>query len=74
MIELRKSADRGTGKQPWLDARFTFSFGPYQDPAQNGFSDLRLMNYDRAAHGERQRVIDRGGVAEVPVFDLRSPS
>ena len=44
MIELRKSADRGIGKQPWLDARFTFSFGPYQDPAQNGFSDLRLMN------------------------------
>jgi redox-sensitive bicupin YhaK (pirin superfamily) len=51
MIELRKSADRGTGKQPWLDARFTFSFGPYQDPAQNGFSDLRLMNDDRVAPG-----------------------
>jgi redox-sensitive bicupin YhaK (pirin superfamily) len=51
MIELRKSADRGTGKQPWLEARFTFSFGPYQDPAQNGFSDLRLMNDDRVAPG-----------------------
>lgn len=51
MIELRKSADRGVGKQPWLDARFTFSFGPYQDPAQNGFSDLRLMNDDHVAPG-----------------------
>ncbi len=51
MLELRKSANRGIGKQPWLDARFTFSFGPYQDPAQNGFSDLRLLNDDRVAPG-----------------------
>jgi len=26
MIELRKSEDRGVGKQDWLDARFSFSF------------------------------------------------
>src|SRR6266446_6454191 len=51
MLELRKSADRGAGKQDWLEARFTFSFGPYQDPAQNGFSDLRLLNDDRVAPG-----------------------
>jgi redox-sensitive bicupin YhaK (pirin superfamily) len=51
MLELRKSADRGTGKQDWLDARLTFSFGPYQDPAQNGFSDLRLLNDDRVKGG-----------------------
>jgi hypothetical protein len=51
MLEVRKSDDRGVGKQPWLDARFTFSFGPYHDPAQMGFSDLRLLNDDRVAAG-----------------------
>ena len=51
MLELRKSQDRGTGKQDWLEARFTFSFGPYQDPEQNGFSDLKLLNDDRVAPG-----------------------
>jgi len=51
MLELRKSQDRGTGKQDWLEARFTFSFGSYQDPAQNGFSDLKLLNDDRVAPG-----------------------
>ena len=51
MLELRKSQDRGTGRQDWLEARFTFSFGPYQDPKQNGFSDLKLLNDDRVAPG-----------------------
>lgn len=51
MLELRKSQDRGIGKQDWLEARFTFSFGPYQDSAQNGFSDLKLLNDDRVAPG-----------------------
>jgi redox-sensitive bicupin YhaK (pirin superfamily) len=51
MLELRRSGDRGVGKQPWLDARFTFSFGPYQDPEQMGFSDLCLLNDDRVAPG-----------------------
>ena len=51
MLELRKSQDRGTGKQDWVEARFTFSYGPYQDPAHNGFSDLKLLNEDRVAPG-----------------------
>jgi redox-sensitive bicupin YhaK (pirin superfamily) len=51
MIEIRKSADRGVGTQDWLDARFTFSFGPYRDPEQIGFSDLRLLNDDRVKGG-----------------------
>ena len=51
MFEIRKSEDRGTGKLDWLEARFTFSFGPYQDPAQPGFSDLKLLNDDRVAPG-----------------------
>jgi|CXWL01.1.fsa_nt_gi redox-sensitive bicupin YhaK (pirin superfamily) len=51
MLEVRKSEDRGVGKLEWLDANFTFSFGPYKDPEQIGFSDLRLLNDDRVKGG-----------------------
>jgi quercetin 2,3-dioxygenase len=51
MLELRKSDDRGVGKLDWLDARFTFQFGPYKNPDQIGFSDLRLLNDDRVKPG-----------------------
>lgn len=51
MLEIRKSDDRGVGKLDWLDARFTFSFGPYKDPTQVGFSDLVLLNDDRVKGG-----------------------
>lgn len=51
MLEVRKSEDRGVGKLDWLDANFTFSFGPYKDPEQIGFSDLRLLNDDRVKGG-----------------------
>ena len=51
MLEIRKSEDRGVGKQDWLDARFTFSFGPYKDPTQVGFSDLLLLNDDQVKGG-----------------------
>src|SRR5262245_40212577 len=51
MFEMRKSADRGVGKLDWLDARFTFQFGPYKNPDQIGFSDLRLLNDDDVKGG-----------------------
>ncbi len=51
MLEVRRSADRGVGALDWLDARFSFSFGPYTDPEQVGFSDLRLLNDDRVKGG-----------------------
>jgi redox-sensitive bicupin YhaK (pirin superfamily) len=51
MFEMRKSDDRGVGKLDWLDARFTFQFGPYKDPNQIGFSDLRLLNDDNVKGG-----------------------
>jgi quercetin 2,3-dioxygenase len=56
MVEIRRSADRGVGKLDWLDARFTFQFGPYKNPDQVGFSDLRLLNDDLVKGG--------GGFAE----------
>jgi quercetin 2,3-dioxygenase len=60
MIRVRRSADRGHFRNPWLDARFSFSFGDYQDRAFDGYSDLLVLNEDRvapgggfAAHGHR---------------------
>ena len=51
MFEMRKSEERGVGKLDWLDARFTFQFGPYKNPDQIGFSDLRLLNDDMVKAG-----------------------
>ena len=51
MFEMRKSTDRGVGKLDWLDARFTFQFGPYKNPDEIGFSDLRLLNDDNVKGG-----------------------
>lgn len=51
MLEIRKSEDRGIGTLDWLDARFTFQFGPYKNPEQVGFSDLRLLNDDLVKGG-----------------------
>lgn len=51
MIRVRRSADRGHFRNHWLDARFSFSFGDYQDRAFDGFSDLMVLNDDRVAPG-----------------------
>lgn len=51
MLELRKAGDRGVANFGWLDSRHTFSFGHYYDPAQVGFSDLRVINDDRVEPG-----------------------
>jgi redox-sensitive bicupin YhaK (pirin superfamily) len=46
MIDIRHANDRGHFNFGWLDTWHTFSFGSYRDPAQQGFSDLLVINDD----------------------------
>lgn len=46
MIEIREAKARGHFNFGWLDTWHTFSFGNYRDPAQQGFSDLLVINDD----------------------------
>ena len=45
-LDVRRSASRGVMQLGWLDARFSFSFGPYYDPRRNGFGPLLALNED----------------------------
>lgn len=56
MIRIRTAAERGRFTNHWLDARFSFSFGNWRDPAYDGYGDLQVLNDDRVAPG--------GGFAE----------
>lgn len=51
MFTLRRGADRGATRIGWLDARHTFSFGGYSDPAHHHYRALRVLNDDRIAPG-----------------------
>jgi redox-sensitive bicupin YhaK (pirin superfamily) len=50
-ITLRPSEERGRTRIGWLDARHSFSFGDYRDPAHLGYRGLRVINEDRVAPG-----------------------
>ena len=64
MISIRQSDERGAVNMGWLDARHSFSFGNYYDPAHMGFGPLRVINEDRiqpaegfGMHGHRDMEI-----------------
>src|SRR6516165_646924 len=52
MLQIRKSADRGTADLGWLLSRHTFSFSDYCHPEHMGFGPLRVINEDRVQPGQ----------------------
>ena len=52
MFDIIRSESRGGADHGWLQAKHTFSFADYHDPARVRFGKLRVINEDRVAPGQ----------------------
>ena len=50
-MKIRKSEERGSHSESWLEAKHSFSFAGYQDSQWVNFGSLRVLNEDRIAPG-----------------------
>lgn len=50
-IDIRAASDRYPTTSSWLDSRHSFSFGPHQEPSNNGHGLLIVSNDDQVAPG-----------------------
>ena len=51
MFTIRRADERGRTNAGWLNARHSFSFGDYYDPAHHHYRTLRVINDDRVSGG-----------------------
>lgn len=50
-VDVRRAADRGRTRLPWLDSRHSLSYGHHYDPANTSFGLLLAHNDDVVAAG-----------------------